>query len=136
MIANSQQRRRSMFETRRRQEERASTSNFCFATNQNNLHILKFVSYDRSRLLQPCGKLFSWAPPVPLGNFYPLAPPPPRNFHWPSVGGYGYFLESHIRRKLLLVTIGTSRVNECTCTCSYLSRMYVTKYLQWLSAVA
>ena len=40
-----------------------------------------YVSYDRSRLLQPCGKLFSWAPPVPLGKFYPLAPPPPRNFH-------------------------------------------------------
>ena len=139
MIANSQQRRRSTFETNILKFfflERASTSNFCCATNQNNPHILKYVSYDRSRLLQPCGKLFSWAPPVPLGNFYPLAPPPPRNFHWPSVGGYGYFLESHIRRKLLLVTIGTSRVNECTCTCSYLSRMYVTKYLQWLSAVA
>ena len=89
MIANSQQRRRSTFETRRRQEERASTSNFCFATNQNNPHILKYVSYDRSRLLQPCGKLFSWAPPVPLGNFYNWAPPPPRNFHWPSVGGGG-----------------------------------------------
>ena len=32
------------------------------ATNQNNPHILKYVSYDRLRLLQPCGKCFSWAP--------------------------------------------------------------------------
>ena len=75
----SQQRRRSTFDVFFL--ERASTSNFCCATNQNNPHILKYVSYDRSRLLQPCGKLFSWAPPVPLGKFYPLAPPPPRNFH-------------------------------------------------------
>ena len=98
MIANSQQRRRSTFETNILKFfflERASTSNFCCATNQNNPHILKYVSYDRSRLLQPCGKLFSWAPPVPLGKFYPLAPPPPRNFHEPSMGGYGYFLEPH-----------------------------------------
>ena len=50
--------------------ERASASNFCCATGQNNPHILKYVSYDRSCLLQPCGKLFSLAPPVPLGNFY------------------------------------------------------------------
>ena len=28
-------------------------------------------------------------PPIPLGNFYLLTPPPPRNFHWPSVGGGG-----------------------------------------------
>ena len=72
MIANSQQRRRSTFETNILKFfflERASTSNFCCATNQNNPHILKYVSYDRSRLLQPCGKLFSWAPPVPLGKF-------------------------------------------------------------------
>ena len=45
--------------------------------SSDNPHILKYVSYDRSRLLQPCGKLFSWAPPVPLGIFYPLAPPNP-----------------------------------------------------------
>ena len=66
--------------------ERASISDFCCATNQNNPHILKYVSYDRLCLLQPCGKFFSWAPPIPLGNFYPLAPPPLRNVHWPSVG--------------------------------------------------
>ena len=66
--------------------KRASISDFCCNTNQNNPHILKYDSYDRSRLLQPCGKFFSWAPPIPLGNFYPLAPPPLRNFHWPSVG--------------------------------------------------
>ena len=77
--------------------ERESISDFCCNTNQNNPHILKYDSYDRSRLLQPCRKFFSSAPPIPLGNFYPLAPPPLRNFHWPSVGGYGYFLESHIR---------------------------------------
>ena len=70
--------------------ERASTSNFCYATKQNNPHIiLNYVSYDRLDLLQPCGKFLSWAPPVPLGNFYSLAPPPPRNFHWPSMGGQG-----------------------------------------------
>ena len=72
--------------------KRASISDFCCNTNQNNPHILKYDSYDRLRLLQPCGKFFSWAPPIPLGNFYPLAPPPLRNFHWPSVGGGG---ESH-----------------------------------------
>ena len=27
-------------------------------------------------LLQPSIKFFSWAPPLPLGNFYPLAPHP------------------------------------------------------------
>ena len=77
--------------------KRASIYDFCCNTNQNNPHILKYDSYDRSRLLQPCGKFFSWASPIPLGNFYPLAPPPLRNFHWPSVGGggNGYFLESH-----------------------------------------
>ena len=81
--------------------ERTSFSDFCCATNQNNLHVLKYVSYDRSRLLQPCGKCFSWAPPIPRRNFYPLAPSPLRNFHSPSVGGggYGYFLESHIKGK-------------------------------------
>ena len=57
--------------------ERASISDFCCDTNQNNPHILEYDSYDRSRLLQPCGKFFSWAPPIPLGNFYPLAPPHP-----------------------------------------------------------
>ena len=69
--------------------KRASISDFCCNTNQNNPHILKYDSYDRSRLLQPCGKFFSWASPIPLRNFYPLAPPPLRNFHWPSVGGRG-----------------------------------------------
>ena len=62
-------------------------SDFCCAANQNNPHILKYVSYDRLRLLQPCGKCFSWAPPILCRNFYPLAPPPLRNFHSPSVGG-------------------------------------------------
>ena len=41
-------------------------------------------------------------PPLPCRNFYPLAPPPLRNFHSPSLGGgggYGYFLESHIKGK-------------------------------------
>ena len=66
--------------------------------SSDNPHILKYVSYDRSRLLQPCGKLFSWAPPVPLGIFYPLAPPNPLGIsidHPLGGGGYGYFLESH-----------------------------------------
>ena len=77
MIANSQQGRRCLRQTSWSFFlERASTSNFCCATDQNKPHILKYVSYDRSCLLQPCGKLFSWAPPVPLGNFYPLAPHP------------------------------------------------------------
>ena len=67
--------------------ERAPISNFCCATNQNNPHI-KYVSCDRLHLLKPCGKYFSWAPPIPFRNFYPLAPPP-RNFHFPSVGGGG-----------------------------------------------
>ena len=53
--------------------ERAS--NFCCATNQNNPR--KYVRYDRSCLLQHCRKFFPCAPPIPLGNFYPLAPPPP-----------------------------------------------------------
>ena len=106
MIANSQQGRWCLRQTSWSFfVERASTSNFCCATDQNKPHILKYVSYDRSCLLQPCGKLFSWAPPVPLGNFYPLAPPPLRNFHWPSVtggeGGYGYFLESHNKKDYL-----------------------------------
>ena len=37
-------------------------------------------------------------------NFYSLAPPSPRNFHWSSmVGGrYGYFLESHISKPAAL----------------------------------
>ena len=61
--------------------ERASISDFCCDTNQNNPHILEYDSYDCSRLLQPRGKFFSWAHPIPLGNFYPLAPPPLRNFH-------------------------------------------------------
>ena len=80
MIANAQQRKKT-FETNifKFFLERASISNFCCATNQNNPR--KYVSYDRSHLLQPCGKFLSWASPIPLGNFYPLAPPPPRNFH-------------------------------------------------------
>ena len=55
--------------------------------------------YDQSRLLQPSGEFFLWSLPIPFENFYPLAPPPPRNFHWPSWGGggYGQFLESHIQ---------------------------------------
>ena len=57
--------------------ERASISDFCCDTNQNNPHILEYDSYYRSRLLQPCRKFFSWAHPIPLGNFYPLVPPPP-----------------------------------------------------------
>ena len=80
--------------------ERASTSNFCCATNQNNPHILKYVSCDRSRLLQPCGKFFSWSPPAPLGNFSPLAPYPPGisiDHPWEGGGVYGYFLESHLK---------------------------------------
>ena len=52
--------------------ERTSICNFCCAANQNNP--CKYVSYDRSQ--QPCGKFFSWASPIPLGNFYPLAPHP------------------------------------------------------------
>ena len=45
---------------------------------------------------------FLWTPHSPW-KFLPLNPPPPRNFQWPSVGGYGYFLEPHIsRRKDLL----------------------------------
>ena len=66
--------------------------------SSDNPHILKYVSYDRSPLLQPCGKLFSWAPPVPLGIFYPLAPPNPLGIsidHPWGGGGCGYFLESH-----------------------------------------
>ena len=69
--------------------ERASISDFCCATNQNNPHTLKYVSYDRLCLSQPCRKFFLWAPPIPLGDFYPLGPPPPWNFYWPSVGGGG-----------------------------------------------
>ena len=78
MIANAQQRKKS-FEKNifKFFLERTSICNFCCAANQNNPR--KYVSYDRSQ--QPCGKFFSWASPIPLGNFYPLAPPPPRNFH-------------------------------------------------------
>ena len=82
MIANSQQRGRHLRQTSWSFFfiERASTSNFCCARNQNNPHQLKYVSYDRSCLLPwTCGKFFLSAtppPPVPLGNFYPLAPHP------------------------------------------------------------
>ena len=90
MIANAQQRKKT-FQTNifKFFLERASISNFCCATNQNNPR--KYVSYDRSHLLQPCGKFLSWASPIPLGNLYPLAPPPPRNFHEPSLGGVWIF---------------------------------------------
>ena len=66
-----------------------SISNFCWATSQNNPH--KYVLYNWSHLLQPCGKFLSWASPIPLRNFYPLAPPPPRNCHYPSTGGVWMF---------------------------------------------
>ena len=75
--------------------------------NCSHLKTRFFIIFDLiiCNLLQPSRKFLSWAPPLPLGNFYPLAPAPPRNFHWPSVlvggGGYGYFLESH---NLLLCT--------------------------------
>ena len=54
-------------------------------------------------LLQPSIKFFSWAPPLPLGNFYPLAPHPlgisiDHPCWWGGggdVGGFGYFVESH-----------------------------------------
>ena len=76
MIANAQQRKKT-FKTNifKCFLERASISNFCCAINQNNPR--KSVSYDRLHLLQPCGKFLSWASPIPLGNFYPLARPPP-----------------------------------------------------------
>ena len=64
--------------------ERESIYSFCCAANQNNPR--KYVSYDRSHLLQPCGKFLLWASPIPLRNFSPLASPPPRSFHEPSVG--------------------------------------------------
>ena len=57
--------------------ERASISDFCCNTNQNNRMTHTIVRF----FLPPCGKFFSWAPPIPLGNFYPLAPPPLRNLH-------------------------------------------------------
>ena len=76
MRANSKQRRRSLRQTSLSFFlERASASNFCCATKQNNPR--KDVSYDRSRPLGPHGKFFSWAPPLPLRNFYPLAPTHP-----------------------------------------------------------
>ena len=125
MIANSQQRRERLL----RQTslsfflERAPISNFCCATNQNNPHI-KYVSCDRPHLLKPCGKYFSWAPPLPFRNFYPLAPPPPtpRNFHFPSVGGggYGYFLESHNS----LHFPSPSRVCRCCNSCSKINMFF------------
>ena len=76
MIANAQQRKKT-FKTNifKCFLERASISNFCCAINQNNPR--KYVSYDRSHLLQPCGKFLSWASPIPLGNFYPIPPPHP-----------------------------------------------------------
>ena len=113
MIANSQQRRRHLRQTSFSFFlERASTSNFCCASNQNNPHIPKYVLYDRSHLLQLCGKLFSWAPPVPLENFYLLAPPPRRNFHWPSVGGVWIFFG--ITHSILIFQLHVS-MSACTC---------------------
>ena len=76
------------------------------------------TSYDRSHLLQPCGKLLSWASPIPLGNFYPLAPPHPLgisiNHPW---WGYGCFLESHIKNfnnsLIPLVITGSKHHHTC-----------------------
>ena len=67
-----------------------------------------YGSYDQSRLLQPCGEFFSWALPIPFGNFYPLAPHPLGISIDHCVGGggwgYGQFLESHIQYiKFILV---------------------------------
>ena len=102
MIANAQQRKKTWDKHLEVFLERASISNFSCATDQINPR--KYVSYDWSHLLQPCGKLLSWASAIPLWNFYPLAPPLPRNFHQPSEGGYGYFLESHIKSRLCCIT--------------------------------
>ena len=98
MTGNSQQRRRLRhISWRFFFFERASTSNFCCATNQNNPHILKYVSCDRSRLLQPCGKFFSWAPLHPSEIFYPLAPYPPGiSIDHPWGGGGGIWIFSGI----------------------------------------
>ena len=43
-------------------------------------------------------KFFMCPTPHTPWKFLPFNPPPlPRNFHWPSVGEYGYFLEPHIQ---------------------------------------
>ena len=111
MIANSQQRRKRL-----RKKcysffflERASTSNFCYATNQSNPQILNYVSYDRPRPLQLCGKFFLWALPIPP-EISTLQPPHPLGISighpWGGGGGggglYGYFLESHISKPAAL----------------------------------
>ena len=117
MIANSRQRGRRL---RQHLEvfylERASTSNFCCAKNHNNPHILKYVLYDRScLLLWTCGKFILWAPPIPLGNFYPLAPPSPRNFHWPSVVGGGVWIFSGITQFHTVDTESCSKFRKLKC---------------------
>ena len=102
--------------------ERAPISNFCCATNQNNPHI-KYVSCDRPHLLKPCGKYFSWAPPIPFRNFYPLAPPQPLGIsisHPWGGGGYGYFLDSHNS----LHFPSPSRVCRCCNSCSKINMFF------------
>ena len=47
----------------------------------------------------PFGKVVSHKTPLPLRNYCPWTPPPPRNFQWFSMGGDGYFLEPHILGK-------------------------------------
>ena len=100
MIANAQQRKKT-FQTNifKFFLERASISNFCCATNQNNPR--KYVSYNRSHLLQPCGKFLSWASPIPLGNFYPLAPPHPLgiSINHPWGGGMDIFWNHTMRAR-------------------------------------
>ena len=79
--SNSQQRRRCLRQTSRSFFFLKGHLPLIFVVLQIKIiHIYlqcKYVSYDRSHLLQPCGKLFLWAPPVPFRNFYPFAPPPP-----------------------------------------------------------
>ena len=79
-----------------------------------------YGSYDQSRLLQPCGEFFSWALPIPFGNFYPLAPHPLGISidHCVCVGGgggYGQFLESHIQYiKFILVEFLEKNIHSPT----------------------
>ena len=116
MIANSQQRGRRL---RQHLEvffiERAATSNFCCAKNQNNPHILKYVLYDRL-LPWTCGKFFLWAPPVPLGNFYHLAPPTPLGISidhpW---GGGGVWIFSGITQFHPVDTESCSKFRKLKC---------------------
>jgi len=62
--------------------ERASTSNFMTLQIKIISHRL-WITLEKNPVLV--------GTPIPLGNFYLLAPPPPRNFHWPSVGGMDIF---------------------------------------------